>query len=250
MAAWKYTPCSPDRPWRRNPPSDRLTQHGRSNAQPPGRGEDPRQLGGNASRQANLPQIPTVPVQNRQLPVRACLRHKRLPASSVNARLWPAFLSALNAKAVLASPVHGIFMLLGSRVLEYLPRVVPSHTPAWVRTADTRCRAHACPQQAGLTSSGSFNVFRQTCVHPAGAQCGTRCQVETCQTVTACRGMLRTVPPGRQLRLGPGGCNACTRLVCSAAHGARLNLAATACRGMVCTVSLGRQLRLGPGGSI
>ena len=29
---------------------------------------------------------------------------------SVHARLWPAFLSALNAKAVLASPVHGIFM--------------------------------------------------------------------------------------------------------------------------------------------
>ena len=28
---------------------------------------------------------------------------------SVHARLWPAFLSALNAKAVLASPVHGHF---------------------------------------------------------------------------------------------------------------------------------------------
>ena len=65
---------------------------------------------------------------------------------SVHARLWPAFLSALNAKAVLASPVHGIFMPLGSRVLEYqqtptlsssdLPRIVPSHKPAWVRVAD------------------------------------------------------------------------------------------------------------------
>ena len=65
---------------------------------------------------------------------------------SVHARLWPAFLSALNAKAVLASPAHGIFMPLGSRVLEYqqtsirsssdLPRIVPSHKPAWVRVAD------------------------------------------------------------------------------------------------------------------
>ena len=53
---------------------------------------------------------------------------------------------AINAKAVLASPVHGIFMPLGSRVLEYqqtlirsssdLPRIVPSHKPAWVRIAD------------------------------------------------------------------------------------------------------------------
>ena len=64
----------------------------------------------------------------------------------MHARLWPAFLSALNAKAILASPVHGIFMPLGSRVLEYqqtsirsssdLPRIVPSHKPAWVRIAD------------------------------------------------------------------------------------------------------------------
>ena len=47
---------------------------------------------------------------------------------SVNARLWPAFLSALNAKAILASPVHGVFMPLGSRVLKPpsdLPSVVP-----------------------------------------------------------------------------------------------------------------------------
>ena len=58
------------------------------------------------------------------------------------ARLWPAFLS----KAVLASPVHGMFMPLGSRVLDYqqastrsssdLPRLVPSHKPARVRVAD------------------------------------------------------------------------------------------------------------------
>ena len=48
--------------------------------------------------------------------------------------------------AVLASPVHGIFMPLGSKVLEYqqapvrspsdLPRVLPSHKPAWARIAD------------------------------------------------------------------------------------------------------------------
>ena len=62
----------------------------------------------------------------------------------MHARLWLACLSALNSKAVLASPVHGIFMPLGSRVLEYqqtsirspLPRIVPSHKPAWVRIAD------------------------------------------------------------------------------------------------------------------
>ena len=90
---------------------------------------------------------------------------------------------------------------------------------------------------------------RMQCVHPAGVPCGTRCQVETCrnshvaagcnacirlvcnaahgarsrpvETVTACRGMLCTMPPGCQLRLGPGGCNACIWLVCNAAHGAR-----------------------------
>ena len=60
-------------------------------------------------------------------------------------------LSALNAKAVLASPVRGIFMPLSSRVLEHqqtpvrspsdLPRIVPSHKPAWVRS-QPRCRAH------------------------------------------------------------------------------------------------------------
>ena len=63
---------------------------------------------------------------------------------SVNARLWPAFLSALNAKAVLALPVHGIFMPLGSKVLNPstvrspsdLPSVVPSRKTAWVRIAD------------------------------------------------------------------------------------------------------------------
>ena len=55
---------------------------------------------------------------------------------SVHARLWPSFLSALDAKAALKSAVHGIFMPLGSKVLEFqgacvrtpadLPRVVPS----------------------------------------------------------------------------------------------------------------------------
>ena len=65
---------------------------------------------------------------------------------SINARLCPAFLSALNAKARLAWPVHGIFMPLGSKVLEYkqtpvrspsnLPSVVPSHKAAWVHVAD------------------------------------------------------------------------------------------------------------------
>ena len=66
---------------------------------------------------------------------------------SVNARLWPAFVSALNAKAVQASPVRSVFMPLGSKVLEFqqtptrspsdLPRVVPSHKKtAWVRVAD------------------------------------------------------------------------------------------------------------------
>ena len=55
-------------------------------------------------------------------------------------------LSALDAKAVLRSAVHGIFMPPGSKVLEFqgacvrtpsdLPRVVPSHKSAWVRVAD------------------------------------------------------------------------------------------------------------------
>ena len=86
---------------------------------------------------------------------------------SAHARLWPAFLSALNAKAVLASPAHGIFMPLGSRVLEYqqtsirsssdLPRIVPS--PVWVRIPDPAAE-RACPRQAKLTLNGSFKVFR------------------------------------------------------------------------------------------
>ena len=65
---------------------------------------------------------------------------------SVHTRLWPSFLSALDAKAVPRSAVHGIFMPPGSKVLEFqgacvrtpadLPRVVPSHESAWVRVAD------------------------------------------------------------------------------------------------------------------
>ena len=65
---------------------------------------------------------------------------------SVHARLWPSFLSALDAKAVLRSAAHGIFMPPGSKILEYqgacirtpsdLPCAAPSHKSAWVRVAD------------------------------------------------------------------------------------------------------------------
>ena len=60
---------------------------------------------------------------------------------SVHARLWPSFLSALDAKAVLRSAVRGIFMPPGFqgacvRTPADLPRVVPSHKSAWVRIAD------------------------------------------------------------------------------------------------------------------
>ena len=65
---------------------------------------------------------------------------------SVHARLWPSFLSALDAKAVLRLAVHGIFMPPGSKVLEFqgacirtpadLPCVVPSHKSAWACVAD------------------------------------------------------------------------------------------------------------------
>ena len=88
---------------------------------------------------------------------------------SVNARLWPAFLSALNAKAVLALPVHSIFMPLGSRVLEYqqtpirspsdLPRAVPSHKTAWVRIADPSAE-HTRLSKASKANLGWLQCFQ------------------------------------------------------------------------------------------
>ena len=106
------------------------------------------------------------------VPLHADLRSPPGCMISVHARLWPAFLSALNAKAVLASPARGIFMPLCSRVLEYhqqtsirsssdLPRIVPSHKPAWVRVADPAAEhTRLSAAKAKLTLSGSFNVFR------------------------------------------------------------------------------------------
>ena len=73
------------------PPAKRPTNPARSGkrrapkppkAEPPRKKGKARQLGGDASRQANLPQIPPGPLQKKQLPVCACMRHKRLPASA------------------------------------------------------------------------------------------------------------------------------------------------------------------------
>ena len=67
-----------------------------------------------------------------------------------------------NAKAVLALPVHGILTPLGSRVLECqqtstrsssdLPRIVPSHKPAWVRVADPAA------EHTRLSAAGEANI--------------------------------------------------------------------------------------------
>ena len=95
---------------------------------------------------------------------------------SVHARLWPAFLSALNSKAVLASPVHGIFMPLGSRVLEYqqtsirsstdLPRIVPSHKPAWVRVADPAAEHTRLPAASKANIEWLLQCFQANLARP------------------------------------------------------------------------------------
>ena len=80
---------------------------------------------------------------------------------SVHARLWPAFLSALTAKAVLALPVRGVFMppqhaapptcLASCPVIDQHGCASPTQLPS----------TFAYLQQAGLTLNGSCNVFRQ-----------------------------------------------------------------------------------------
>ena len=118
-------------------------------------------MGDNASRQANLPQIPTGPLQNRQLPVRACMRRKRLPASARGvAASFQSHLKQSGGRSGRSSrqcnPSAGSTrryppkthrkpaciarerecQQTSIRSSTDLPRIVPSHKPAWVRVAD------------------------------------------------------------------------------------------------------------------
>ena len=76
------------------------------------------------------------------------------------------------------------------------------------------CYLRGVKQSKALVAAGCH-------VHPAGAQCGTRCPVETCRNSLCMPGHAVHSASGVQLRLGPGQCNACNLLVCKAAYGAR-----------------------------
>ena len=83
---------------------------------------------------------------------------------SVHARLWPAFRSALSSKAILVSPVQGIFMPIGSRVLEFQRTQIntPSDLPSVVQRHKGVCVRPFLLRQADPAWNGSCNASKWT----------------------------------------------------------------------------------------